>query len=343
LLPEPKVLFAQLMANAGTEAGARPQFQALVTDLIAVRHPTANEVAGPGGTDWGMDTYVGKLDDVVAVWQSKFFLDWSGDDQRKQVRDSFNQVIAKAKEHGFSVNSWTLCVPCILPPGEQAWFDRWARQQCSKGAVQSVTIWNGTTLRRYLMQPDAKHVYDSYFQQTVLPAIEALAIFSDPSIFEGALFVRQLREAGRLENDAARGLFFAAEALVRDIAARGDEIAISAIDELHLEIHSIWESRFNAAIGDADANGQMSGLVEQVMDGAAACADPYGVHLRAAHRKGVAHRLVENARAGWVSHWRQVAASHSNESAGEIAARHLATAAPQPTGAEAEAETEAVR
>jgi len=126
VLPEPKVLFGRLQYDARTEAGGRGVFQMLVTDLVTVRCPTANEVAGPGGGDWGIDTYVGRLDGTVVVWQSKFFLDWKGEDQRGQVRDSFNRVMAKASQEGFRVDAWTLCVPCVLPPAEQKWFDTWA-------------------------------------------------------------------------------------------------------------------------------------------------------------------------------------------------------------------------
>lgn len=119
-LPPPSILFNRLQYEAGSEAGAREVFQSLITDLVAVRYPTANEVAGPGGGDWGIDTYVGRLDDSAVVWQSKFFLSWRGEDQRGQVRDSFNQLIRKAASEGFTVNAWTLCVPCVLPPGRAA-------------------------------------------------------------------------------------------------------------------------------------------------------------------------------------------------------------------------------
>jgi hypothetical protein len=50
-----------------------------------------------------------------------------------------------------------------------------------------------------------------------------------------ALFVRQLEEAGHTETDAARGMFFAAEALARDLAARGNQAGVAALEELHLE------------------------------------------------------------------------------------------------------------
>jgi hypothetical protein len=56
VLPEPKVPFGRLLYEAGTEAGARSVFQMFVTDLLAVRYAAANEVAGPGGGDWGIDT-----------------------------------------------------------------------------------------------------------------------------------------------------------------------------------------------------------------------------------------------------------------------------------------------
>ena len=118
VVPLPVVLFGRLQFEAGTEAGAREAFQSLVTELVAVQYPTANEVAGPGGRDWGIDTYVGRLDESVVVWQSKFFLAWTGENQRKQVRESFKQVREKANEEGFHLDAWTLCVPCVLEPGE---------------------------------------------------------------------------------------------------------------------------------------------------------------------------------------------------------------------------------
>ena len=73
-LPDTDILFTQFAAEAGSFAAARSRFQSLVTDLIDIRHPDANEVAGPGGTDWGIDTYVGSLAGDVFVWQSEFFL-----------------------------------------------------------------------------------------------------------------------------------------------------------------------------------------------------------------------------------------------------------------------------
>jgi hypothetical protein len=326
LLPMPEVLFSRLRYEAGSDAAARVVFQMLVTDLVSVRHPTANEVAGPGGTDWGIDTYVGRLDDSVVVWQSKFFLDWKGEDQRNQVRDSFNSLLENAVQEGFQVSAWTLCVPCILPPLEQKWFDGWAARMRRKHNIARIELWNGVELRRQLIKSDAEDVKNQYFPETMsrLPS-EPVATERDLHEMATALFVRQLEEAGYIETDAARGLFFAAEALARDLATRGNPAGTAALQELHLEIQALWEAHFNSALPGADNNGRMAGLIDCVLQGAANCGDPEGLRLRPAHRKGVAHRLVENARAGWVRHWRAIAEAHDGVAAADIVIAKLSS------------------
>jgi hypothetical protein len=299
----------------------------MVTDLIAVRHPTANEVAGPGGSDWGIDTYVGQLDDSVVVWQSKFFLEWKGEDQRGQVRSSFHELVTKATDKGFRVDAWTLVVPSVLPPAEQQWFDNWASRMRQKHGISRITIWNGVELRRQLMQEDALTVREEYFPDFhIVASPEPVEIADNLRDLKTALFVRQLEEAGYLETDAARGLFFAAEALAKDLAARGNAIGVAALQELHLEIQNIWEQRFNSHLPYADAKGRMAGLVERVSQDAASCGDPDGLRLRPTHRRGIVHRLVENAKAGWVVQWRDIAASHEGVSGEDVVTAHLSGA-----------------
>jgi hypothetical protein len=328
LLPACNILFQQFLFYAGTDAAARVKFQMMVTELIAVRYPTANEVAGPGGSDWGIDTYVGQLDDSVVVWQSKFFMDWKGEDQRGQVRASFTELLNKAKQKGFHVDAWTLCVPCVLSPVEQQWFDSWATKMKRVHKVSKINIWNGIELRRQLTQEDADTVRREFFPPVYgAEPSEPVAMAEDLHDLESALFVRQLEEAGYIETDAARGLFFAAEALARDLVARGNVTGVAALQELHLEIHNLWEQRFNASLPLADSNGRMAGFIEFVTKEAASCADPEGLRLRPTHRSGIVHRLVEDAKAGWVSHWRAIASSHDGVSATEVIAAQLSNAA----------------
>ena len=322
-LPTSPILFNQLRMIAGSDQGAREIFQAFVFDLVHVLYPVVNTIAGPGGFDWGIDTYFGRLDDSVSVWQAKFFLEWEGETQRKQVRESFKELVKKANEHGFKIDAWTLCVPCILPPDEQRWFDGWVTRSKKYGIRMS--IWNGDTLRSLLGKPDAYHLFRPYFlADDAAESAETLTTTDDVSGLDYALFVRQLEEAGHFENDAAKGLFFAAEALVRDVSARGNPVAIAALKELHLEIQSRWESRFNALAPGADGDGRMPGLIDETLKEAATMPDPTGIALRPAHRKGATHRLVEDKRAGWVIHWREIASEHDREHAGEAIATRIA-------------------
>lgn len=311
MLPEAKLLFRQFQLAALTEAGARQMFQTFVTDLVSLEHATADTVAGPGGYDWGIDTYAGRFDETLTVWQSKFFLDGIGDSQKKQIRESFAEVCSKAAEHDLTIDAWFLALPCDMAPEERAWFDGWSGRQSRKSGFP-IRLLSGSELRRQLMRPDAEDILRSYFSSLVgaTPSAEAVVTTDDLSAFDGALFVRQLQEAGTFETDAARGLFFAAEALFRDLAARGDDDARAAMDELHLEVQHVWEQHFNRHRPAADDGGRMAGLIDDVMAGAAAVADPDPLRLRPAHRRGVAHRLVETARAGWVAHWRDVADQH---------------------------------
>lgn len=66
----------QLIGPGGKE-GARELFEKLIRQLVGLRYPGVSRVtANPG--DWGIDTFVGELDGVISVWQSKFFIDGVG-------------------------------------------------------------------------------------------------------------------------------------------------------------------------------------------------------------------------------------------------------------------------
>jgi hypothetical protein len=291
-------------------AGARTRFQRLITDVLGVGMPGSSEIAYPGGGDWGIDTYVGELDDVVVVWQSKFFLDW-GVHQQGQIRSSFKQLMKNAEEQGFTVSSWILCVPSTLPPPDQKWWDGFSKRNSKKFGVR-IELMNGVQLRRKLQQPDITWVRELYFPDvgSVTQPI-ALKQIEDVGALEDALFVAQLREAGQVETNAAKGFFFAAEAMARDVASRGIGKESDALQEIQLEIHGAWESGFTSQTSSADSNGRMDGLVRAVTDEAAAFASSSDLNLKPSHRRGLVHRLVETSKAGWVLHWRALARDFS--------------------------------
>lgn len=314
-LPDHRAMFVRFLSDSGDEAAARTRFQRLVTDLVMMKLPGASEVAYPGGGDWGIDTYVGSLDSDIVVWQSKFFTAW-GKTQQGEIRDSFKQVVGKAKDQGFTVTAWTLCVPSILPPDQQKWFDGWRQRQTRETGVR-VELWNGVHIRSALQQADARELRKLYFpDQTPVGSDVPVAALTNPGTLADALFVVQLETAGHTETDAAKGFFFAAEAMARDVAGRGVSAEVSALNEAELEAHGTWEQEYNARSGSASEDGRMVGLIDDVNSRVAKLASSPELRLRPAHRRGLVHRLVEGARAGWVTHWRDVAAAHRGTSAG---------------------------
>jgi hypothetical protein len=70
--------------------------------------------ANPG--DWGLDVVVGDIDDLLSVWQAKFFIDGVGDVQKGQIRESFGRVTAKAKKKGSRSTSGRSASPSIWIP-----------------------------------------------------------------------------------------------------------------------------------------------------------------------------------------------------------------------------------
>jgi hypothetical protein len=320
-------LFSDFRVRCGSDAGAREMWETAITDLVDCIQPDlAMDVAGPGGRDWGIDTYVGSLDGDVYVWQSKFYLTFTKDTQ-SDVRGSFNMVVKKAISEGFTLISWTLCIPCVLDPTNQKWFDGWKKTQFKKTGVR-IDLWNGSKIRRWLMTPDADDVRRHYFEPGAQVAPdEPLSTLPDiTSYLTDALFVKQLHEAGHVETDAARGFFFATDALIRDLQQRGDATAVQGLEELSAEIHGLWESRFNAAQEGADEHGRMVGLVDDVLEGAATLPPVAGLRAKPGHRRGMTHRLVEYQRAGWVTHWRELAAEYGESPPEQFFVAH------QPSG-----------
>lgn len=314
-MPEPNMLFARFQMEAESESAARTRFETCVTYLVKSRNPGATTVASKNHNDWGIDTFVGSLaGNVTMIWQSKFFLEW-GDSSMGQVRASFNSAIKRAASEGFSLDGWTLVVPCVLDPKQLQSFQAWAKRQ-ERAHKLKISLWQGDEICSQLLSVEASHVRREYFPWTLdgVPlSEEPVAEVVDADEFAAALFVRQLHEAGHVEVNAACGQYFATHALLLDLAARGSDSALQGFSSIRSSVHGAWEDRFNEAAPHADSDGRMRTLVRSVMNDALSVPDPPELRLAAAHKRGVAHQLVERGEAGWVLHWRDVVQSHAEE------------------------------
>jgi hypothetical protein len=340
-LPEPAQLFTRFHSDATSDGAARERFEQFVTDLIATRHNDATTVAARNHNDWGLDTFVGDLGGgVVQVWQSKYFREWQGDVPQKDVRASFASAHKQAEEQGHRIVEWTLVVPAILHPKQFKWFAGWAKRQETATGTR-VQIWQGDRLRRMLMSSEAFDVRREYFPHTLPPhfipetaasSAPIVALTDDYTPFEDALFVRQLHEAGFTETGAACGMYFATDALLRDLEAKKSTTELEALGAVQLGVHVVWETRYNEHFPLADKDGRMPALYGAVITEVAVLPDSPGLTLQPAHKQGAAHMLVERRKAGWVKHWRDIAKAHPVTATPPLSGEHQASV-PQSEGA----------
>jgi hypothetical protein len=314
---EPPINFAAHQIRAGNISGAREDFEQMLAMLIAAIHPAARLIAANPG-DWGIDVLAGELSGLVVVWQSKYFWPMVTRHRQADIRSSFASAVANAQAKGYRIRRWVLCVPCSMDAPTARWWDRWrARKQRETGII--IDLWHETTLRNLLISPDAadvrRHFYDPY-APTAVPAQRRAPVRALPEQeaerLDGTLFVQQLRAAGHVEVAAAKREYFNAELLARDVADKGLPEELDALAESDAIVHAIWESRFNEYAGRPEADPMLPGLHPDVMRDIRESTHAFPTRLPAStvHRCGLLHRLVDQRRAGWVVHWRDVAALH---------------------------------
>ncbi|MGC7102797.1 hypothetical protein ACPZ19_49715 [Amycolatopsis lurida] len=305
--------------------GARQDFEEMIGQLVrAVRPGVAAMVAANPG-DWGIDVFVGDLGGRIVVWQSKYFMpEVAGSTHQAQIRDSFNSVVKKAADEKFVLQQWVLCVPSSMDAPTTKWWSGWKKRMETQHGVL-IELWDETELRGLLLTPDAEHVYRHYYAparpgHAVAPVVDLAEEDSDR--LDSALFVRQLQEAGHTEVVASKHQFFNAELLAREIVDKGVPSEVAALSHADAAVHGLWEDHFNDAC-QASVGACLLGLHRSVMGEIRAQHEVLraGLPGGAIHTSGLMHRVVDDRRAGWVRHWRQVAEDHvrpaKSESPGE--------------------------
>lgn len=189
--------FHALIAKTGSKDGARASFEEMLAQLIRLSRPGVRKIeANPG--DWGIDVFVGELDGLINVWQSKFFIDGVGETQQQEIRDSLANLMASAEAHGFSVNTWILCIPCSMDAKATKWWEGWKRRNESKYRI-TIRLWDETELRNLLLRPEAGMIRDVYFGLTATSS----AILTSQSLVEACAkvtrgFAREITGGNRL-------------------------------------------------------------------------------------------------------------------------------------------------
>ena len=307
------ISFHQLI-GAGGKDGARETFERLIAQLVRLRARSVKRVdANPG--DWGLDVFVGEIDGVMSVWQAKYFIDGIGKPQQTQIRESFSQVTAQAKQRGFTIDVWTLCVPVDLDAASLTWWTGWRKRQERETGVR-IELWDRTELEGLLLTPDAAELRAVFFPAQGASAATPPPVLDLPDdvTYDDMLFIKQLKAAQIHEHGSAQQQFFNAEVLSREVADKRVAEHVLALQAERADLRSIWEDRYNRFCANPDpGDGLLPELHPDVMEAIERRHDSARVEvlpMHLVHRKGTMHQVVEDGRAGWIRDFRKVTEAH---------------------------------
>lgn len=313
LAGEPRINFAAHVVR-GNEHGARQDFEEMIGQLVRAVRPGVTRMVAANPGDWGIDVFIGDLGGAATVWQSKYFMPQvAGDVHQRQIRESFESAVKNAAAEGFRLTQWILCVPSSMDGPTTKWWDKWKRKKTRETGV-GIDLWDETGLRSLLISPDADDVRRHYYEPSAPGRAEKPVIdLADETAheLETALFVRQLREAGHVEVTASKEQFFNAELMAREIADKGVPGEVTALTSAYAAIRGVWEDHFNDAcrqVTDPLLPGLHKAVMGEIRKDHKSLAS--GLPGGQVHASGLMHRVVDNRRAGWVRHWRQVAAEY---------------------------------
>ena len=311
LLPTGIIDFAYLRNRAGSDEGGRALFEEMVVQLVGIDYPQVQNLRPLPG-DWGIDGLVGELDDVVSVWQAKYFIEKFDQSQKTQITKSLNTMLKKAGENGYVVRAWTLCVPIDLEPSAMKWWAGLCRRMRRRHGL-ACELWSSTQLKRRLLREPAEGVRRYYFPNADdRPRLRDISSIPDGSVYENSLFVAQLRVGKISQVETAKLEFFNAEILERDVYAKKDESELSELLAARVTVHSLWAHRYDAVCSGTDGN-LLPGLHGQTMaaiENGYNASPPTYLRSRSVHHFGIAHQLCDNGMLGWVRNFQQIAAEY---------------------------------
>jgi hypothetical protein len=302
-----------LIHAAGGEEEARARFERMVGACVRLQHPTVRNLRSAPG-DWGIDAFVGELDGRISVWQAKFFITEIGDAQKRQIRESFAQLMIKASEEKFVVEFWTLCIPILMSPEEAKWFDGWRKRR--KNTHAGLTIpepWDRDKLSSLLYSPEGAAARSEFLGISISPPLREVVDPPAELDFEEMLFIKQLRAAGMVALTAPKREFFNAEVLAREVQEKAIPEELNELVAERVDVHSIWSVAFNGACSADPLAQNLTGIYERVMDELRAThahRDPPPLGMRPVHRLGTMHQVVDDGEAGWRRDYLEIAKAH---------------------------------
>jgi len=305
-----------LIHAAGGEEEARARFEKMILALVRIQHPTVRNLR-PAPGDWGIDAFVGELDDQISVWQAKFFINEIGSAQKRQIREAFDQLMSKATEEGFTVHFWTLCIPIQMSPAETKWFDTWRRgKQREHAGLTIPPAWDRDKVSALLFSPEGAGARREFLNLEAEPKLRALVEPPAEKQFDEMLFIKQLRAARIIELTAPKREFFNAELLAREVQEKAVPDEMRELVAERMDVHSIWSVAFNSACGNDPSAVLLPALYDRVMTelrATHAARNPPPLGMRPVHRLGTMHQVVDTGEAGWRRDFDEITKVHRED------------------------------
>jgi hypothetical protein len=156
----PPIHFHAHRTRAGT-GGAPEDFEQMLALLVAAVEGPAHLVFASHHGDWGIDVLVGELSGRVSVWQAKYFVDGVKEHHRQAISRSFDRAVSQAREKGYQIGRWVLCVPTSLDGPTRQWWRDW--QAKHERPDLRIELWDENQLRSLLLKREAAHVRIAYY------------------------------------------------------------------------------------------------------------------------------------------------------------------------------------
>jgi hypothetical protein len=155
------ITFVEHQVRAG-KAGAPGDFEQMLGLLVRATSGENASLVFPNPGDWGIDVLAGSLNGRVTVWQAKYFAQGISRSQRAQIESSFATVVAKAAEHGFTLERWVLCAPASMDTRTRQWWEEW-KETRERDTGVAIDLWDENVLRELLLTQEAAAVYEEYY------------------------------------------------------------------------------------------------------------------------------------------------------------------------------------
>ncbi|MCU0849722.1 MAG: hypothetical protein MUC80_00405 [Candidatus Thermoplasmatota archaeon] len=304
----------------GGKEGARPLFERMIRHLLKIKHGDVTGIR-PAPGDWGIDVIKGDFTTGnTMIWQVKYFVEGIGKSQKDQIRNSFEQVIKKAKLENFEIRVWTLCIPCLLSAKEKKWWEQWSKEKSNETQIK-IQLMDETEIEQMLLSPDAEIVRSGffgdnpsmlkYYLQCLKGEIERdIQELPDQKLYDKALFIKKILAAGFTETISARTQFFNAELIKAEITDKNDEKEKAELNSLYEKIRSMWESRFNMALNSSDPVKEVpkvySEMLKAIEQSDSNILKSPKLFASFVHKQGFMQQLADICEIGWIPNFREL-------------------------------------